>query len=623
MHVRCQKFIILAIIYSSYSVIAKESDNCDCDVLQVNDPDGPIGYQNFTKQNGTLDGKPYYFSTQQNMISWNNHWFYEVYNPNLVVFESKQLFLTKAEVFSFENTMCEDGDTFYYERSIKSQCLKDNSYCFATRELTPVIRRNFGKGIHRKQVKLQATNPCRFPFIYNNVTYKSCTKIDHDEFWCATTVNAKNHVTSWGYCNNLCPQEENKLKVKEIEDKVVDQVADKSWHIGLVVGILVGILFIIALFIGYRCIMKKKVVAVESVKVTDEAAPLKDQATPRYSLNPELNGNQAMINSDMILNEQAGELPYSGEHEIERSKFEIGKKLGGGSFGSVYEGTTEDPIQPGQEIKVAIKTVNNPRDESQVYALMCEIKVLEKLEKHLNLVNMIGACTSGHNNGRLWLLLEHCPCGDMKNFLHKNRDVFMQDLHNQVPHKTLNKRLFIKWGYGIAKGMEYLSSKKIMHGDLAARNILISNSDHNYLAKITDFGLSKAFYDKTSYLKEDRRNVPWKWMDVDFLETSIFTMSSDVWSFGVVFWEMLSVGRTPYPGANPNDTIKEIKAGCRLKQPHEISQFQCLVEFYKEVTKMCWNSNPKQRSSFSNLVQTFETYLTSGKLENLDQNSIK
>ena len=123
MHVRCQKFIILAIIYSSYSVLAKESDNCDCDVLQVNDPDGPIGYQNFTKQNGTLDGKPYYFSTQQNMISWNNHWFYEVYNPNLVVFESKQLFLTKAEVFSFENTMCEDGDTFYYERSIKSQCL--------------------------------------------------------------------------------------------------------------------------------------------------------------------------------------------------------------------------------------------------------------------------------------------------------------------------------------------------------------------------------------------------------------------------------------------------------------------------------------------------------------------
>ena len=159
--------------------------------------------------------------------------------------------------------------------------------------------------------------------------------------------------------------------------------------------------------------------------------------------------------------------------------------------------------------------------------------------------------------------------------------------------------------------MDYLVSKKIMHGDLAARNILISNVDkENYLAKITDFGLSKNFYDKSIYLKEERRNVPWKWMDVDFLETSIFTMSSDVWSFGVVFWEMLSIGRTPYVGCNANDTIKEIKAGFRLPAPIEISQLQWLVKCYNEVTKMCWHPKPKERSSFSNLVQTFETYLT-------------
>ena len=365
--------------------------------------------------------------------------------------------------------------------------------------------------------------------------------------------------------------------------------------------------------------MKKKVVAVESAKVTDEAAPLKDQVTPRYSLNPELNENQAMINSDMILNEQAGDLPYSGEYEIERSKFEMGKKLGGGSFGSVYEGSMEDPNQPGQEIKIAIKTVNNPRDESQVYALMCEIKVLEKLEKHLNLVNMIGACTSGHNTGRLWLLLEYCPCGDMKNFLHKNRDAFMEG-----SDKSLNMRLFIEWGYGIAKGMEHLSSMKIMHGDLAARNILISNLDsENYLAKITDFGLSKDFYDKTSYVKQDRRNVPWKWMDVDYFKTGMFTMTSDVWSFGVVFWEMLSMGRFPYAGGNANDTIAEIILGYRLPVPDEISKVQWLIQCYEDVAKMCWELDPKQRSSFSDLVKTFETYLTSEEKENykrLEQN---
>ena len=73
----------------------------------------------------------------------------------------------------------------------------------------------------------------------------------------------------------------------------------------------------------------------------------------------------------------------------------------------------------------------------------------------------------------------------------------------------------------------------------------------------------------------------------------------------------LSIGRTPYAGGNANKTIKKIKAGYRLPPPDEISQFQWLVEHYKEVTQMCWHPKPKQRSSFSNLVATFETYLTS------------
>ena len=419
-----------------------------------------------------------------------------------------------------------------------------------------------------------------------------------------------------------------------------DEVVVVNSQLKLVVVILVGILLlIIGIIIGYCWIKKKKCVSVKDAEVTPGNVEVTPGNVDDYTLVPMLHGNQAksdevvtivhpkryslnqdMINSDMILNEQAGLLSYSGKHEIERSSFEMGKKLGGGSFGGVYEGTLEDPIRPGQNIKVAIKTVNNPRDESQVYALMCEIKVLEKIDMHPNVVNMIGACTTGHNTGRIWLLLECCPCGDMKHFLDKNRDVFEQDLLNQTPHKSLNMRLIIIWGYGIAKGMDYLSSKKIMHGDLAARNILISTSDQeNYLAKVTDFGLSKAFYENTRYTKQDRRMVPWKWMDVHYLKTDIFTMKSDVWSFGVVFWEMLSIGRTPYAGCNANDTIKQIKAGYRLPAPDEISQFEWLVKCYHEVTQMCWHSKPKQRSSFSDLVKTFDTYLTTEEKENVQR----
>ena len=134
------------------------------------------------------------------------------------------------------------------------------------------------------------------------------------------------------------------------------------------------------------------------------------------------------------------------------------------------------------------------------------------------------------------------------------------------------------------------------------------------------------FFPNTLYEKQDRKNVPWKWMAVDYFETGMFTMTSDVWSFGVVFWEMLSMGRFPYAGGNANDTIAEIILGYRLPVPDEVSEIQWLVTCYNKVKNMCWQVDPKQRSSFSDLVKTFETHLTSEEHENykrLEQNIIE
>ena len=86
----------------------------------------------------------------------------------------------------------------------------------------------------------------------------------------------------------------------------------------------------------------------------------------------------------------------------------------------MFEGNTNDLVNPEQRIKVAIKMVNNPLDHSQLSVLMSEIKILDKLDVHLNLVNMIGACTTQIKDGKLWLLLEYCPHSDLKRFLLKN-----------------------------------------------------------------------------------------------------------------------------------------------------------------------------------------------------------
>ena len=198
MYFMCQMFIIMAIIYSSHTVLANESDTCECHVLQIRDPYALIGIQNFTKQNDTMFGNPYYFSTKQNRIASNNeYWVYHQYNATEKKFELIKKY-SKEDFFSIENKCKNETKKSGKYISAISRCLRDNSDCSGTIEV-------FYDFI---DVNLQAKNPCQFPFIYKNVKYESCTNITRNKYWCATTVNATNHLTSWGYCNESCPMED-------------------------------------------------------------------------------------------------------------------------------------------------------------------------------------------------------------------------------------------------------------------------------------------------------------------------------------------------------------------------------------------------------------------------------
>ena len=218
MYVWYQMFFIVTIIYHTCTIVSgnsvHKSDICDCDVLQIDDPDGVIGYQNFTKQNQTLNGKPIYFSIQQNIISWYyTVWHYEEYDANWELFRPR--FTYNSPFFSFENPPkngCKNASGTVFPHKVKtlvkSRCLRDNSNRSGTRELTNNLTIGFKVA---KQVQLQAKDPCQFPFIYKNEKYESCTKMDREKLWCATTVDATNHMTSWGLCTDSCPLEENHM----------------------------------------------------------------------------------------------------------------------------------------------------------------------------------------------------------------------------------------------------------------------------------------------------------------------------------------------------------------------------------------------------------------------------
>ena len=157
---------------------------------------------------------------------------------------------------------------------------------------------------------------------------------------------------------------------------------------------------------------------------------------------------------------------------------------------------TADNIYGPEVTKVAVKQAKQLSDTQQFYAIIDELKIMSNLAMHPNLVNLLGACTSNSHLNEVYLLLEFCPFGDLKRFLLEHRERFEASLQNQPGHleSPFNASLLLSWSYSIARGLQYLSTLQIMHGDLAARNILIAGEHPHYVAKISDFGLSKMMY---------------------------------------------------------------------------------------------------------------------------------
>ncbi|XP_043282450.1 tyrosine kinase receptor Cad96Ca [Venturia canescens] len=281
----------------------------------------------------------------------------------------------------------------------------------------------------------------------------------------------------------------------------------------------------------------------------------------------------------------------SDKWEFPRHRLKVFNILGEGCFGQVWRSEAIDiDDKPGPSI-VAVKTLKENATERERLDLAQELKVMKSLEPHPNVVRLLGCCTEREP---MFVILEYVSGGKLQSFLRASRE----ERNHGGP--GLTSRDLTSFVYQVAKGMEYLASKGIIHRDLAARNILI---DENRACKVADFGFARDVAANQIYERKSEGRLPIRWMAPESLYDNIFSVKSDIWSFGVLIWEIVTLGSTPYPGLAAAEVMRRIKEGYRLDRPEH-----CKRELYN-IMYYCWDKDPACRPSFGELVNLAEGLL--------------
>ncbi|XP_046395361.1 vascular endothelial growth factor receptor 2-like [Ischnura elegans] len=393
-------------------------------------------------------------------------------------------------------------------------------------------------------------------------------------------------------------------------------------------------------------------------------------------------GELEKYDPDLGIEDQAELLPYDKKWEFPRHRLILGKQIGSGAFGMVMKAEAHGIVEWEATTTVAVKMVKRCTDSTHIKALASELKIMAHLGSHLNVVNLLGACTKNLAKQELFVIVEYCYFGNLQEYIKQHRENFIDQIDpatgkvdfrrsketklqnvgsypvrqatgtedhwsmpgaeingpscNDVAGKMLNTADclipqdltvsngsgaqynwrtnlrgdfvgsevppvctsdLICWAFQIARGMDYLASRKVLHGDLAARNILLAEDN---IVKICDFGLAKTMHQTNNYQKRGDGPLPIKWLAIECLRDKTFSTQSDVWSYGIVLWEFFSLGQNPYPGMVVDERLYDkLLAGYRMKKPRYATH-----EIYA-IMRDCWRAEPRERPMFLQLEAIF------------------